>query len=42
MAAAHGALQVADARAHVRELFDRAGLFDLLSADSPRWWPEAV
>jgi len=41
-AAAHGALQIAEASPHVRELFDRAGLFDILSTDSRRWWPEAV
>jgi anti-anti-sigma factor len=41
-AASHGALQIAEARPHVRELFDRAGLFDLLSSDSHRWLPEAV
>ncbi len=40
--AAHGILQIAEAHAHVRELFDRAGLFDLLSSNSRRWWPEAV
>lgn len=41
-AASHGALQIAEPRAHVRELFDRAGLFDLLSAETPRQLPEAV
>jgi anti-anti-sigma factor len=41
-AAAHGTLQIAEPRAHVRKLFDQAGLLDLLSADSRRWWPEAV
>jgi anti-anti-sigma factor len=41
-AASHGALRIAEARAHVRELFDRAGLFELLSADSHRSLPEAV
>jgi anti-anti-sigma factor len=40
--ASHAVLRIAEPRAHVRELFDRAGLFDLLSADSRRWWPEAV
>lgn len=40
--AAHGALQIAEAQSHVRELLDRAGLFELLSADSPARLPEAV
>jgi anti-anti-sigma factor len=40
--AAHGVLRIAEATARVRQLFDRAGLFDLLSADSGRWWREAV
>lgn len=40
--AARGSLQIAEPRAHVRELFDRAGLFSVLSVDSRRWWLEAV
>jgi anti-anti-sigma factor len=40
-AAEHGALLIAEAGPHVRELLDRAGLFDLLSA-RPHQLPEAV
>jgi anti-anti-sigma regulatory factor len=41
-AAAHSALRIANARPRIRELLDRVGLFDLLSGDARRWWPQAV
>lgn len=39
--AAHSELRIADARPRVRELLDRARVFDLLTGDA-RWWPQAV
>ena len=41
-AVAHGELRIANARPRVRELLDRARVFDLLTGDARRWWPEAV
>jgi ABC-type transporter Mla MlaB component len=41
-AAAHSELRIANARPRVRALLDRARVFDLLTADAPRWWPQAV
>ena len=41
-AAAHGELRIANASPRVRELLDRARVFDLLTGDARRWWPEAV
>ena len=38
---AHTELRIANARPRVRELLDRAHVFDLLSGDA-RWWPQAV
>ncbi len=40
-AAAHGELRLSNARPRVRELLDRARVFDLLIGDA-RWWPQAV
>ena len=35
--AAHGVLRVVEVTARVRQLFDRAGLVDLLTGDARRW-----
>jgi anti-anti-sigma factor len=40
--AAQGALRIAEAGVRVAELIDRAGLIGILTADSERWWLEAV
>jgi anti-anti-sigma factor len=39
--AAHSELRIANARPRIRELLDRARVFDLLAEDA-RWWPQAV
>jgi anti-anti-sigma factor len=41
-AAAHAELRIANACPRVRELLDRARVFDLLTGDARRWWPQAV
>jgi anti-anti-sigma factor len=40
-AAAHSEIRIASVRPRVRELLDRARVFDLLTGDA-RWWPQAV
>ena len=40
-ATAHSELRIANARPRVRELLDRARVFNLLTGDA-RWWPQAV
>jgi anti-anti-sigma factor len=39
--AEHSELRIANAPPRVRELLDRARVFDLLTGDA-RWWPQAV
>lgn len=41
-AAAHSELRIATARPRVRELLDRVRVFDFLTGDARRWWPQAV
>jgi anti-anti-sigma factor len=38
---AHSELRIVNARPRIRELLDRARVFDLLTGDA-RWWPQAV
>lgn len=41
-AVAHSELRIANACPRVRELLDRARVFDLLTGDARRWWRQAV
>jgi anti-anti-sigma regulatory factor len=40
--AAHTELRIANACPRVRELLDRARVFDLLNGNARRWWRQAV